>query len=160
MRDRLFNFVAFIGLALLTVAVSPLLLAMSVGEFFRRAYLRTWWHLKHGRYGRRWLAVYSDGVKWKEHFEATVLPLVGQSAVVVNTTSSTNWRHPRSLERLAHTCWSGRIEHTPILILFQWPFGKVQCLRLHEAYMANAKRGERGALDAKIQQLRGLLSEA
>jgi hypothetical protein len=159
-RSRFIKLVAFLGLAVLTVVVSPLLLVMFIGDAVRRVYLRTWWHLKHGRHGRNWLAVYSEGAKWKEHFESAVLPIVGNSAIVINTTKSPSWRHSRSLERLAHECWAGRVEHTPILIRFPGQLASVRCIRFHQAYLAQAKRGEPAELHSQLQQLRALAGEA
>lgn len=160
MRSELVKPVALIGLAVITVVVSPLLALMFAWDVARRLHLRARWHLKHGRHGRHWLAVYSDGAKWKEHFESAVLPAFGHSAVVVNCSTSPNWHHKRSLERQVHAYWAGPKAHTPIVIrLSRLPLA-VTCVPFYEAYMAQAKRGDTTELLRRVQEVCALAGEA
>jgi len=141
-------------MGVVTVVLSPLLFLVYVASLLKAGVLGFRWHLRHGREGRRWLAVYSDGKKWKEHFEGVVIPMLGASAYVVNISAAPSWRRARSLERQVHGFWTGRSEHTPALVSPPGLFRRAKVIRLHSEYLRFAVHGDESALQHALARLR------
>ena len=160
MRLSFSKIFAYVVLGVLTVFLSPLFVVVFVADLAWGALLFCWWQICHGSNGRRWLAVYSDSAKWREHFENVVLPLVGSEVVAVNISKVPTWRMSRSLERQVHRHWGGREEHTPILIRFPWPVGRVTATRFYGAYLANAKTGASEELEQRLARVQELVNES
>jgi hypothetical protein len=85
--------------------------------------------------------------------------LLGTHAVVVNTTKDSSWKASRSLERRVHKHWGGRSEHTPIAIRLL-RFRKVREVRLFEAFMQHAKRGDSSQLEEKLAALQSMVQSS
>lgn len=152
--------IRYVVLGILTILLLPLFVILYAHALAWGAILFCWWQICHGRHGRRWLAVYSDSVKWREHFEEVVLPAVGGEVVAINISKVPTWRQSRSLERQVHKHWGGREEHTPILIRFPWPVGRVVETRFYSAYLANAKTGTSEELERRVARVQELTNES
>jgi hypothetical protein len=146
--------------SILMVVFLPILAPWIVAKIFYRSGLVLFWYARHGRHGRRWLAVYSDGAKWREHFESEVLPIIQESCVVINISKLPSWKNARSLERRVHREWGGRTDHTPILLRMPLVLGRVDELRFYEAYLSQAKQVGSTELDALLSQARQLSNAA
>ncbi len=145
--------------AILCLVLSPLLIPVAVYWFASGVVFKLWWWQRHGRFGRQFLVVYSESPKWAEAVPQQVLPVLGDRAVVVNISKVSSWKASRSLERRIHKHWGGRVEHTPIVIKLP-RFGKVQEVRLFEAFMQNAKCGDSSGLNEKLAALRSLVQSS
>jgi hypothetical protein len=97
---------------------SPLLLPIWLFFLLRGWVLALAWWQKHGRFGRRFLVVYSQSPKWANFFAERVIPAVLEQAVVVDISKTPSWKASRCLERRVHMHWGGDAEHTPIVIHF------------------------------------------
>lgn len=156
-RERIIGMV--VG-TVITVILAPALLALFAAKAVYRAVLVVAWNLRHGRRGHHWLAVYSDGSKWKHHFETEVLPLLGSSCIAINISNRPSWKSARTLERRAHQEWAGRNSHTPILLRFPKVAGNVKEIRFYDAYLAKAKGNESHGLEVLVSEARYLADEA
>jgi hypothetical protein len=150
---------ALVLAAVLCVVLSPLLVPLALYWLASGFVLKMWWWRKHGRFGRHFLVVYSDSPKWVVAVPQRVLPLLGDRAVVVNISKDSSWKASRALERRVHKHWGGRAEHTPIAIqLFR--FRRVREVRLYEAFMQNAKRGDSSELEEKLAALHAMVQSS
>jgi hypothetical protein len=118
--------------------------------------LKLWWWRKHGQHGRDFLVVYSESPKWSGIVSERILPVLGARAVVENVSKDSSWKAARSLERRVHKHWAGEIEHTPIVIKVP-PFAKVVQVRLFEAFMLNAKKGNPSLLEQRLAAVHALV---
>ena len=145
-----------------TIAVLLLPLALPVVVVDRIAHVVTFiaWQIRFGRGGERALAVYSDGPKWKAHFESEVLPLIQGRAVVVNTTATPSWSASASLARRVHRRWGGHKHHSPIVVFFPKLFGKVRVIRFHEGYLRRAHNGDASVIETSLATLKVACDDA
>jgi hypothetical protein len=143
----------FVGL--LVVCLMPLFAGLWIYDLLYGAALKLWWWRKHGQHGRTFLVVYSDSLKWSDIVPERILPLLGSRAVVVNISKDPLWKASRSVERRVHKHWAGKVEHTPIVVRLS-RFGKVVEVRLFDALMLNAKKGDPSELENKVKALRAL----
>src|SRR5215208_5345663 len=147
------------ALAFLFVCLVPLLVALWIYHVLYGAVLKLWWWRKHGQYGRDFLVVYSDSPKWSEIVPEKILPVLGARAVVANISKDSSWNASRSLERRVHKHWGGRVEHTPIVIKLS-RFHKVVQVRLFEAFMLNAKKGDSSQLEERLAVVHALVQSS
>jgi hypothetical protein len=150
---------AFVLAAVICVGLSPVLVPLALYWLASSVALKLWWWRKHGRFGRHFLVVYSDSPKWSAHVPQRVLPLLGARAVVVNTSKDSSWKASHSLERRVHKRWGGRSEHTPIAIKL-FGFRKVREVRLYDAYMQHAQRGDDSQLEQKLAELQAMVQSS
>ena len=160
MQATLVKFAGLAFIGMLTVVLSPLLALLYLGGFFKAGVLGLWWHVRHGRHGRHWLAVYSDGTKWKAHFANVVVPMLGASAHVVNVSARPSWPRARSLERQVHRFWAGRTEHTPVLIRPPGLLRRARTVRMYEPYMRYAVHHDPSSLEQVVAQVQAFTNEA
>jgi hypothetical protein len=143
-------------LGLVFVCLVPLLAVLGIGRLIYGAMLKLWWWRKHGQHGRDFLVVYSESPKWSGIVSERILPVLGARAVVENVSKDSSWKAARSLERRVHKHWAGEIEHTPIVIKVP-PFAKVVQVRLFEAFMLNAKKGNPSLLEQRLAAVHALV---
>ena len=116
----------------LVTLLMPFTLMNAVAVFVRKAYFRCGWYLKHGRYGRKFLVVYSNDKRWREYFQSEIVPLICSSAVIVNV--SERGANRNSLERKTFRCWAGSQNDMPIVLFFS-VFGRITEFRFLQAFM-------------------------
>jgi hypothetical protein len=143
-------------LGLVFVCLVPLLAVLGIGRLIYGAMLKLWWWRKHGQHGRDFLVVYSESPKWSGIVSERILPVLGARAVVENVSKDSSWKAARSLERRVHKHWAGEIEHTPIVIKVP-PFAKVVQVRLFEAFLLNAKKGNPSLLEQRLAAVHALV---
>ena len=143
-------------LGLVFVCLVPLLAALWIYRLIYGAVLKLWWWRNHGQHGRDFLVVYSESPKWSGIVSERILPVLGARAVVENISKNSSWKTSRSLERRVHKHWAGKVEHTPIVIKVP-PFAKVVQVRLFEAFMLNAKKGNPSLLEEKLAAVHALV---
>jgi hypothetical protein len=160
MFQALLTYTLSVALGLLLVLLVLLLLPISFARAIKAFFVHALWQRRHGKHGRHWLAVYSDGKRWKEHFETVVLPMLGPAVCAVNISHDPSWNQSRRLERQAHRHWGGKVDHTPILIYLPTRFRSIRQVRFHQAYLARSRKGQEGPLEQQLHRLRGLLDEA
>jgi hypothetical protein len=117
-------------LGLVFVCLVPLLAALWICHLIYGAMLKLWWWRKHGQHGRDFL--------------------------VENISKDASWKTSRSLERRVHKHWAGKVEHAPIVIKVP-PFAKVVQVRLFEAFMLNAKKGNPSLLEERLAAVHALV---
>jgi hypothetical protein len=152
-KSSLAPILAMCAMVLLMVAIAPLFAIGWLGALANQGLLAIRWYFRHGRHGRSWLAIYSDGGKWKQHFEAVVVPMLGASAHTVNVSTDPLWSKAGGLEHRVHKSWAGRVEHTPVLIKPPGWFRRTRVVRLHSAYFRFAKHGETTGLDDALKRI-------
>jgi hypothetical protein len=143
-------------LGLVFVCLVPLLAVLGIGRLIYGAMLKLWWWRKHGQHGRDFLVVYSESPKWSGILSERILPVLGARAVVENVSKDSSWKAARSLERRVHKHWAGKIEHTPIVIKVP-PFAKVVQVRLFQAFMLNANKGNPSLLEERLAAVHALV---
>jgi hypothetical protein len=141
-------------LALVLVALSPVIIAVLVGwllwlTLLHLAVLMLWLPR-----GRNLLFVYSDSPNWKAYIEGHVLPRLPESTVVLNWSHRSRWRR-WTLPALLFCAHAGQRDFNPIAIIFR-PFRRARKFRFWRAFR-DYKHGNVDALrkveDALFREL-------
>jgi hypothetical protein len=104
-------------LAVFLFLLSPVLILGAAVNSAYRWVLRLLFSLKWHSYHKFVVFVYSDNPHWKEYIESKILPEIAPHSVTLNRSRPEQWRH-RRLETLIWTHWGGRVEYSPVAIVF------------------------------------------
>jgi hypothetical protein len=101
-----------------------------------------WW--RWCRRGKDVLFVYSDSPNWHEYINQSILPYLGDRAIVLNWSERKKW--PRSLAEAAFSHFGGDRDFNPLAVVFR-PFGRTRTFRFRKPFRG-LKHGHPEALQA------------
>ena len=127
--------IGFLALGILLLPFVLLYVACYlVGQLVWGGILRVWFWRAHASRGRRVLFVYSESPNWQAYIEQTILPRLGDRAVVLNWSERQLWRSTSPWEARFFHRFSGDRDFNPAAVIF-CSRGRIRTVRFYRAFL-------------------------